>query len=128
VDDSHWPHRVESADKSFWTKPIGWGVLDVNYGGSTASGRASAGGSTVSGAWSMWPMRAAPASGGGRGKASAAPGGDWRGAWPARFACWGALFQSPKPSARGACRYGVGQIWAAPWLKTPHRFEAHYHR
>ncbi len=111
-----------SAAIQFWTSR-GWGVLDVNYGGSTGFGRAYR--QRLDGQWGVVDVEDLTAA------AQAVLTRGW--ADPRRVACEGgsaagftvllALAQTDTFKA-GACRYPVTDL--ADLVRVSHRFEAHY--
>jgi len=106
----------------FWTSR-GWGVLDVNYGGSTGFGRAYR--QRLDGQWGVVDVAdcaAAARSVVAAGKASAErvaiEGGSAGGFTVLAALCFTETFSA------GACRYGVADL--AALADDTHRFEAHY--
>ena len=106
----------------FWTSR-GWGVLDVNYGGSTGFGRAyrqrlDGQWGVVDGADLIAAAKAVLVQGWADPQRVATEGGSAAG-----FTVLSALGQSDTFKA-GACRYPVTDL--ADLVKVGHRFEAHY--
>jgi dipeptidyl aminopeptidase/acylaminoacyl peptidase len=106
----------------FWTSR-GWGVLDVNYGGSTGFGRAyrqrlDGQWGVVDGADLIAAAKAVLVQGWADPQRVATEGGSAAG-----FTVLSALGQSDTFKA-GACRYPVTDL--ADLVKAGHRFEAHY--
>ena len=106
----------------FWTSR-GWGVLDVNYGGSTGFGRAYR--ERLDGQWGVVDVAdcaAAAQAVVAAGRASAArlaiEGGSAGGFTTLAALCFTEVF------AAGACRYGVADLRAL--AQDTHRFEARY--
>lgn len=115
-------HTGLSAVTQFWTSR-GWGVLDVNYGGSTGFGRAYR--QRLDGQWGVVDVadliaaaQAVLAEGWADPQRVATEGGSAAG-----FTVLSALAQSDTFKA-GACRYPVTDL--ADLVKVGHRFEAHY--
>ena len=111
-----------SAAIQFWTSR-GWGVLDVNYGGSTGFGRAYR--QRLDGQWGVVDVadliaaaQAVLAEGWADPQRVATEGGSAAG-----FTVLSALAQTETFKA-GACRYPVTDL--ADMVKVGHRFEAHY--
>jgi len=111
-----------SASIQFWTSR-GWGVLDVNYGGSTGFGRAYR--QRLDRQWGVVDVedlvaaaQAVLAQGWADPQRVAAEGGSAAG-----FTVLSALCQTDTFKA-GACRYPVTDL--ADLVKVGHRFEAHY--
>jgi dipeptidyl aminopeptidase/acylaminoacyl peptidase len=106
----------------FWTSR-GWGVVDVNYGGSTGFGRAYR--ERLDGQWGVVDVAdcaAAALALVGQGKASpdrvAIEGSSAGGFTVLAALCFTDVFRA------GACRYGVGDLSAL--ATDTHRFEARY--
>jgi len=106
----------------FWTSR-GWGVVDVNYGGSTGFGRAYR--ERLDGGWGVVDVddcvaaaRAVVASGRASGERIAIEGGSAGGFTVLAALCFSDLFRA------GACRYAVADL--AALARDTHRFEARY--
>lgn len=106
----------------FWTSR-GWGVLDVNYGGSTGFGRAYR--ERLDGGWGVVDVddcvaaaRAVVDSGRASGERIAIEGGSAGGFTVLAALCCSDVFRA------GACRYAVADLGAL--ARDTHRFEARY--
>lgn len=106
----------------FWTSR-GWGVVDVNYGGSTGFGRAYR--QRLDGQWGVVDVadcaaaaRALVAQGKADPGRIAIEGGSAGGFTTLAALCFSDVFRA------GACRYGVADLGAL--AQESHRFEAHY--
>ncbi len=106
----------------FWTSR-GWGVVDVNYGGSTGFGRAYR--ERLDGQWGVVDVadcaaaaRALVAAGKADAGRVAIEGGSAGGFTVLAALCFTAVFRA------GACRYGVADL--AALATGTHRFEARY--
>ncbi|MEB3351933.1 MAG: prolyl oligopeptidase family serine peptidase [Cyanobacteriota bacterium] len=108
-----------SAAIQFWTSR-GWGVLDVNYGGSTGFGRAYR--ERLDGGWGVSDVadcEAAVAAGWTRPDQVAMEGGSAAGFTVLAALCFGSAIRA------GACRYAVSDP-AGLATAGDHRFEARY--
>ena len=106
----------------FWTSR-GWGVVDVNYGGSTGFGRAyrerlDGQWGVVDGADCAAAAAALVAAGRADGRRIAIEGGSAAGFTVLAALCGGAVFRA------GACRYAVADLEGM--ARHTHRFEARY--
>jgi dienelactone hydrolase len=106
----------------FWTGR-GWGVVDVNYGGSTGFGRAyrerlDGQWGVVDGADCAAAAAALVAAGRADGRRIAIEGGSAAGFTVLAALCGGAVFRA------GACRYAVADLEGM--VRHTHRFEARY--
>jgi len=106
----------------FWTSR-GWGVVDVNYGGSTGFGRAYR--ERLAGQWGVVDVadcaaaaRALVAAGKADAARLAIEGGSAGGFTVLAALCFSSVFKA------GACRYGVADL--AALATATHRFEARY--
>ncbi|MCP9776133.1 S9 family peptidase [Cyanobium sp. WAJ14-Wanaka] len=106
----------------FWTSR-GWGVVDVNYGGSTGFGRAYR--QRLDGQWGVVDVadcaaaaRALVAAAKADPQRIAIEGGSAGGFTTLAALCFSDVFRA------GACRYGVADLGAL--AADSHRFEAHY--
>jgi len=107
----------------FWTSR-GWGVVDVNYGGSTGFGRAYR--ERLDGLWGVVDVadcaaaaRALVAAGRASPERIAIEGGSAGGFTVLAALCFSDTFRV------GACRYAVADL--SGLARDSHRFEAHYH-
>jgi dipeptidyl aminopeptidase/acylaminoacyl peptidase len=106
----------------FWTSR-GWGVLDVNYGGSSGFGRAYR--ERLDGQWGVVDVadcaaaaRAVVAAGRADGERVAMEGGSAAGFTLLAMLCFSSVLRA------GACRYAVADLEGM--AQHTHRFEAHY--
>ncbi len=106
----------------FWTSR-GWGVVDVNYGGSTGFGRAYR--DRLAGQWGVVDVSdcaaaatALVAAGAASPERLAIEGGSAGGFTTLAALCFTDVFRA------GACRYGVADL--AALVRSTHRFEAGY--